>query len=64
MDVYGLTPQQVSHDTIQRILRVWQVTSEDGCQKILSVIHAEDQASFIQTVQESRIHLTEWSASH
>ena len=64
IDVYGLTPQQVSHDTIQQNLRGWQVTDPDGCQKILSVIHKEDQASFIQTVQESRLNLTEWSASH
>jgi len=46
MDVYGLTPQQV--------------TDQDGCQKILSVIHKDDQASFIQTVQDSRLNLTEW----
>lgn len=46
VDVYGLTPEQV--------------TDPDGCQRILSVIHEDDQASFISTVQHSRINLTEW----
>ena len=64
MDVYGLTPQLVSHHTIQHNLRGWQVTDQDGCQKILSVIHKDDQASFIQTVQDSRLNLTEWLVPH
>lgn len=45
-DVYGLTPDQVTHP--------------DGCQSILGVIHDDDQPSFLESVQESRVKLTEW----
>jgi len=45
-DVYGLTPQQATHPS--------------GCERILGVIHEEDQASFLSTVQESRTNMTEW----
>eukprot|EP00656_Telonema_subtile_P014514 TRINITY_DN17447_c0_g1_i5.p1 TRINITY_DN17447_c0_g1~~TRINITY_DN17447_c0_g1_i5.p1 ORF type:complete len:341 (+),score=29.34 TRINITY_DN17447_c0_g1_i5:133-1155(+) len=44
--VYGLTPEQVTHP--------------DGCQSILGVIHDDDQASFLESVQTSRVNLTEW----
>jgi len=46
VDVYGLTPEEVTHP--------------EGCQRILAVIHVEDQASFLLTVQDSRVNLTEW----